>query len=232
LFHDDQENVYAEHTAVGVAVVSQSCDIIRAIATHPYIQVAALVSVQDPAEMREIMAGRKPRYGYLASLAADGLAIDFDVVASVRKETVARWPRSPGCETSAEQRAFSQALARHRRRYAFPDNFNEAMGPLRKFIKRREGKNSAAGRFVDAISQIRVGSNDWANPLIIDLVCIMSEPPSLDQLEDWKQPMDEMLKTFSAVYPGSTIQASHPDEMSASEYLGLIRLDLDGLSDA
>lgn len=121
----------AEH---GVAIVSQSCDIIRDVELKPFVQVAALERADEP-ELERTRTLGSPGLVYLPSLAPLGLVVNLDTVAAVQKEVVATWDRQPGCASDAEQRSLAAALARHRQRFAFPDEFNKAVKPVARQLR-------------------------------------------------------------------------------------------------
>ena len=229
----DEDGTYIGAAVVpGVAVISQSCDIIRNHVERPFVQVAALIPAND-AEMAQIEARAKPRYGFLAPLKALGLVVDLDLVANVQKELVATWGRQAGCQNDDEQRDFATALARHKQRFAFPDEFNGALKPLRTWIKRREKKANTAGQMIRAIEQIRVRCEDWANPSddIEFIAILLGDPPAADR-QSWAQNVTEIGDTVRAVYPNAIFRLTTSTELSAAEYIATDRLDLDGLSDA
>lgn len=77
----------------------------------------------SPEILRQIERGRRPAYAFLPQLADRHLVVDLDRIMTVEKAMVLSWTRAPGCATDVEARAFAQALARKRARFAFPDDF-------------------------------------------------------------------------------------------------------------
>lgn len=217
---------------VGVAVISQSCDIVRCHEQKPYVQVAALTPANE-AELAQAKAGANVRYGFLSALAPKGLVVDFDIAATVDKETVRRWTRDDGCANDNERRVFSASLARHRERYAFPDEFSLVIRPIRKWIEKKRSANSSNGDFVRAIKEVRVECADWDEPAALILFFLLDEDHTPDQRAEWDEIAIVMAeKAATEKYKDVAIRVLTLDDLSAREYLATIRVDLDGLSDA
>jgi hypothetical protein len=214
-----------------LVVISQSCDIVRSHEERPYVQVAAL-SPATHEELNLAEARTRPRYGYLEALRPLGLIVDFDITVTVAKITVAGWQRNQGCTTDEEQRDFALALARHKQRFAFPDDFNLALKPLRRWIERRSEKLNAAGEMLRAIEQIRVRCADWSDPEDLEFIAVLIGDPDIARRQSWDAPCGEMAKTVQSTYSKSTFRLASWQELSAEDYLRSDRLDLDGLSDA
>jgi hypothetical protein len=216
----------------GVAILTQSCDIVRSIDHKPHVQVAALVKV-DVAELDRAKAGHLPGRIYLQALQADSLVIDLDSAATVHKEVVATWPRTPGCPTDEEQRRFGAALARHRQRFAFPDSFNALVKPIRRWFERKAGKDNAAGKLVDHTHEVRVRTDSWDAPTELVFLVLLREPATTAELKDWHTLLDDLAsKAKGPGWPLPEFRIATLRDISAAEYLASDRLDWDGLSNA
>lgn len=229
---EDGEPTIVLTTATPVVVISQSCDIIRSAVLKPYVQVAVL-SPATPEEMADVKAGARVRYSYLPALEPHGLVVDLDVTATVDKETAQHWEREAGCTDDNQRRAFAASLARHRQRFAFPDEFNEVVKPLRKWVESKRSSDSHNGRLIRAIREIRVLCDNWDEPSsLIFWLMLETEIPGSDEAE-WMKAADG-IRTKVAQKTKAKIQIVilKYDDLSASEYLSSDRLDLDGLSDA
>jgi hypothetical protein len=216
----------------GVAILSQSCDIIKEVEQRPYIQVAGLVPAND-GEIARAANRETPSRIYLECLLDSGLLIDLDMTATVHKTVVATWPRSAGCETDAERRRVAAGLARHRHRFAFPDDFNKMIKPLRKWIESKRSSASPQGNFVKAIREIRVRCDNWAEPSELVFLAIVDHLPEKGELEQWKEAAKFLeKKVANDTYPDGELQIVTYDNISARDYLESDRLDWEGLSDA
>jgi hypothetical protein len=147
---------------LGVAILSQSCDVVKSIADCAYVQIAPLTTATDK-EAEEIGKDRKPRKVLVPALDGLNLAIDLDHVTTIEKILIANLPRTEGCPSDESQLRFGQALARHRGRFAFPDGFNAAIASIVKdWFKRRYKKNSELGELgsVDKLIGLEASGGD------------------------------------------------------------------------
>ena len=119
----DEPQIAGIYTAVpGVVVLTQTCDIVRSCRERPFVEVAALMEVEE-ARLRETRKALLVNRVYVPGIADRRLVADLDRVMTVEKAVLVRWPRTPGYSTEAEARAFGEALGRKRTRPAFPDDF-------------------------------------------------------------------------------------------------------------
>ena len=68
-----------ETLVYGLAVLTQTCDIVRDCVQRPFIEVAPLVRM-DPENCLAVRRGRRPSYASLPALEARGLVVDLDRV--------------------------------------------------------------------------------------------------------------------------------------------------------
>lgn len=215
----------------GIMIVSQSCDIVKPVEMKPFIQVAALVPV-DEAEMSSIQKGMRPSLVYVSGLADRLLAADLDMCATVQKAALALWHRTLGCPSDEHQRQLGMSLSRHRQRFAFPDDFNTLVKPLKRWFERKVGKDSAGGRLADRTREVRVLVDDWSAPKEIIFYVILKAPPTQAEQTEWAG----IVKDFEGYempkgYPQAEYQLVTLTDISAAEYVSSAHLDWDGLSD-
>jgi hypothetical protein len=221
--------IEAEH---GVAVLTQSCDIVRSHEDRPVVQVAALTPA-DADELQRARSGQAVRYAYLPSLAERGLVIDLDISATVTKQLAQAWERTTGCTNDDERRSLAGAIARHRQRFAFPDAFNAVVKPIRKLVEKKRNVDSAQGRLVRALEEIRVTCDNWDAPTGLLFTFILDEAPPPADAPEWRQTLDDLEnKLKHPDFPDPSCRLVTYDELSARELIDSDRLDLDGLSDA
>ena len=232
---EDGEEVWAAMDAPhGVMLLTQSCDVIRQVETRPNVTVAVLV----PASEEELARAKRlevPSRVWIPALDNSGLLVDLDATATVHKSVVATWPRTPGCADDSARKALSRALARHRQRFAFPDEFNELIMPVRRWIESKRSKASHQGEFVRAMTEVRVQCDNWDAPTELTYLVIVDHRPDDDAtMANW----EESAKVLQAKvadngnFPDGEFRIVTVDEVSAREYLESDRLDWDGLSDA
>jgi len=141
----------AEEEVDGFVVVTQTCDIVRSCQVRPFIEICPLVEVTTDI-LQDIKRLRRPNYAFIPALEGQRLVADLDRVMTVEKSVVARWTRIPGWTSDAESRTFSQALARKRVRFAFPDDFVALVRPLQDRLTNKHGKDFPEGRALRDLS--------------------------------------------------------------------------------
>lgn len=223
----------AEAEVAGLVIVTQSCDIVRSCTERPYVEVCPLVAV-EPGRMREIERGHRPAYAFLPLLAERGLVADLDRVMTIEKPTVAKWHRVPGLSGDAEARAFSLALARKRVRFAFPDDFAAFVRNLQNRIADKHHKNSAEGRALRALREIRVqAAASWNDSPVTLTFWFVRHDEDIDfEGKDWSTILQAWLDLvppdgrFTRVY-GQVVTL---EDLTAADYVNSDPLDLDHLS--
>ena len=93
----------AEAQVHGFTIVTQTCDIVRACVSRPFVQVCPLVEVNAD-RLAEIRRGRRPNYAFLPGIAPHGLVADLDRVMTVEKAVVADWDRVVGAPRDEDVR--------------------------------------------------------------------------------------------------------------------------------
>lgn len=226
------DNDLAVSSTVGLAVLTQTCDLVKSWHEQPYVEVAPLVDVPDRL-LHEVERGHRPRYAFVPAIAGRSLVVDLDRVMTVEKAVVAGWPRTAGCTSDPERRRFAHALARKRERVAFPDDFNTLVGRLRSRIVEKHGRDSPEGEALRMLREIRVSAvPDWDAPRVQVLFLFVRDER---QLDSDGVPWEARLEKWLACVPSSSrfeIEAlvTTLDRLTAAEYVESDRLDLDHLS--
>lgn len=230
---DDGENYYTESDVLGLVLVSQSCDIVRSAQGKPFVEVSPLVSVTDEV-IGDVKKLRRPNYILVPSLQDSMLVGDLDRTMTVEKAVVAGWPRTQGCRTDEERARFAWALQRKRARFAFPNDFNEWVGPLQKRVIQKHDKDGPEGRALRAIDEIWVRAEpDWsANPTRLTFHFIRSPQDAMFEGKRWDAWLDEWLKLIpeSGRFKRSGV-VSTLDDLVARDLRESALLDLDFLSE-
>ncbi len=221
----------AQEDVVGLVVLTQTCDLVRDPSTRPYIEVSPLVHVEDPLLLRQIKKGDRPRYAHLPGVEGRSLVADLDRVMTVEKAALVGWPRTPGCRTDAEVRAFSAALARKRSRVAFPDDFVALARRLVGRLAEKHDKQSPEGEALRALAQIRVRARpSWdADRVTLELLFVVDAEEDMLAMEEHRE------RWLALVPAGGRFdridgRPTSLEELSAMEYLESDPLDLDHLS--
>jgi hypothetical protein len=229
----DEPQIAGIYTTVpGVVVLTQTCDIVRSCRVRPFVDVAPLIEV-DEARLREAQKALVVNRAYVSGVADRRLVADLDRVMTVEKTVLAESPRTPGCSTDAEARAFGEALSRKQTRPAFPNDFVGAMARLQRRIRDRHGKSSSEGQLLEALREIRIHASpswDAAQVLVRFLFIKDSDPEGLEgqwasQVEAWCNLVDHSGR-FTIADP----EVGRLEDFTARDYVESDRLDLDWLS--
>lgn len=219
----------------GLVVVSQSCDIVRQCSRSECVEVSPLIFVEDDRTFEDIGKRRRTRYGYLPGLADRKLVADLERTMTVEKAVVASWSRIAGCTTDRERATFAEALARKRRRFAFPDEFNAGLKRFRDRIKRAEGKATSEGRVVDALEEIRVqGNPDWDAARVTVFFWFLAEREKIADFNAARGIIQNWMITinwsggFTLADPAFAVL--EPRDMTVEQYQASHALDYDDIS--
>ncbi len=218
----------------GLAILTQTCDIVRSCVSRPYIEVAPIVAVGD-GDMRDVQRGRRPSLAALPFLIADGLVVDLDRVMTVEKSVAADWTRTAGWTQDADARRFAQALARKRARTAFPDDFTMFVKKLSSRLAGKHDKESDEGRALRSLREIRIQATPtWDAPSLTILFWFIREENHPDfEGRNWA----DLLESWLALVPDSGRFVADGlvvtlEGLSGVDYVSSDRLDLDHLSTA
>jgi hypothetical protein len=230
---DDSDLVESE--VLGFVVVTQTCDIVRACTSRPFIEVVPLVAV-DERDLHDIQRGRRPQYVFIPALAEKHLVADLDRVMTLEKAVAMQWERIPGCSTDEERRALGQALARKRTRFAFPDDFTQFSKKLLRRLQEKHDKSSHEGDALRALREIRVrASPAWDAPEIeLMFWFIRNEDEPTFQGIGWHKLLEKWLELVpeSGRFHSVEGQVTTMDDLSAKDYTESDPLDLDHLSNS
>lgn len=228
---DADDDSLVETEVAGLVVVTQTCDIVRSSASRPYVDVSPLVEIEEEG-LHEIERGRRPQYGFIPLLAASRLVADLDRTMSVEKPVVARWARVPGWDTDEQAREFASSLARKRARFAFPDDFVALTRKLETRLKKTHAKDSAEGRALRALREIRVqAAPNWDAPEVeITMWFVPRDDANIDA-ETWSSHLEAWLKLVVAA-GRFTVQGQIAalEDLTAADYVSSDAFDLDHLS--
>ena len=218
-----------------LAIISQTCDIVRNCKQRPYLLLAPVVTLDEPSA-GEARRGNRPRFVPLPG-AGDRAFVDLDRVMTVEKSIVlARAPRR-GLRNETSQRRFGAGVARTFGRFAFPDDLSMSLKGLVRHIRSNHARDTPGGRALATLKEIRVmGSPSWDAPEIEAFVSFcpatLDEATSLMNEEEWDRLADGwMTRAKPTGVIRSVDGAMIPlDGMTAQEYLDSDPLDLDYLS--
>lgn len=189
---DEAEEFFmVEEEVEAVVVLTQTCDLVRSVSTTSavggrlWVQVAPLVRLTGT-DLDNATRGRIPRFAPVPGEGDDAFA-DLDRCTTLEKSVLVRLEHSRGCPDHDSVTRFSNACARNRGRFAFPDELSPALDPLRREMQKRSGRATALGRRVDDVLQIRVEPMPgWAAETISVTVHFIVSSTSLPALDEWE----------------------------------------------
>lgn len=181
-------------TPSGVAVLSQTCDVVQP--SKARCLVAPVLVDPDDSGFTNARKGRKPLHLYLESdlavptrcLANMEYAISLPKTALAGSPIVARYVD----ETSGGgARAVAWRVGRAFNRFPFPDEVYPAFSKLRSQVQDKAGSAGNFGRVLDLVEDLRVAADQWAGPgrrLTLYIVVIEEQliaPDDLDPAWSW-----------------------------------------------
>ena len=216
----------------GVAVLTQTCDIVRSCRNRPFVEIAPLVRLDDVA-VEQVRRLKRPAFAYVASMAGEGLVADLDRVMTVEKAVVANWRRTSGWDTDAENRAFARAIARKRSRFAFPDDFVLAADRFRRRMMEKHNRKTVEGSHLRALREIRVRAKpSWDADVVGLTIWFIKDRDPQGENPDWPDLVDSWSGLFdeSGRFRVKAAVACRLEDITARDYVESDVLDLDSLS--
>lgn len=156
----------------GAVIISQSCD--ASLPGREQVQIAPVIRLEDQAEMREALSGKRTQYLALPRIGEEFFA-DLDGITTVMKTALLSSGRARGVETDQEIREFAFSLARRFGRFAYPDEVVECFRPLTEALRSKARKeNTPLGRVLADVHSFRVQCGDWSSePYALTLIVIL-----------------------------------------------------------
>ena len=216
----------------GVAMLSQTCDVVRGCLARPFVEVAPLVEVGEHS-VEEIRRLKRPAFAYVPTTAAERLVADIDRTMTIEKALVAGWTRRPGWETDGELRDFALALARKRSRFAVPDDFVAATRNLQQRLIDMHNRQTDDGAHLRALREIRVrAAPSWDDAEVELSWWFVKEDAAAGAQADWQPFLNQWLALFDRTgrFHIDSAIACGLEDMTAQDYVQSDPLDLDRLS--
>jgi hypothetical protein len=219
----------------GLVVLTQTCDLVRPCGQQPFVELAPLIHIPSENDFRMVQLGMRPRYAVVPAVQGERLVAELDRTMTLEKAALAGWPRTSGCATDAERRAFAEALARKRSRPAFPDDFAAGMGRFQERLRDKHGKGSPEGLALRALGEIRVrAAPSWdAERVTLTFWFIKTDDDPIEP-DAWERQIEAWLgllglpERFSLDDPAYRLRRL--EDVNARQYRESDRLDLDHLS--
>lgn len=171
-------------TPLGVVLLSQCCDLVRAGNGEP---VAAAVVELTGSDASEATSGRRPRYAHLPWLAPE-LFVDFARTGAIDHLVAASSSRTP-VPTTQDRALLASRIARRFSRFAYPDEVQPFLQRLRAKIREKASSElSPLGQCLRRVVTIRIENEagwDSSMPWGLSVIFVVNEgelpTPGLDE---------------------------------------------------
>lgn len=219
----------------GLVLISQSCDIAQFHSGRHFVTACPLVEV-DERLIKECKSGMRPYFAVVESYNGKAIA-DLRRVMSVHKTLVKRWKRYSVFSNEKGRVNFAATLERKFGQFAFPDQFNLAIGSFRDKIRKRHDKASTIGAIYRSLLEIRFRAiPDWeAQRRKISVIAIRdpekSESISLNQIEDeLNNSLSKIIWPEGYKWDSPHVLLGFPNDLTADLIYSSRRGDFDYLS--
>ncbi|HQZ36068.1 MAG TPA: hypothetical protein PK020_16695 [Ilumatobacteraceae bacterium] len=179
-------------------VVSQTCEVVRPCVARPMVHLAAVVQLSSPV-LEEALKNWRPQY-VAVPWAGDDFFVDLEVQGTVEKSVLLNAAFVSGCPDSGSRLRFAEGLARHRSRFAFPDDMAPTIAPLATRFREKAGKDTPQGRRINELLEIRARAiPDWdADAIAVELFFVV-DSARLPPVPPGSEPDPDMLSEIASL---------------------------------
>jgi hypothetical protein len=225
--------IVIEGSPVGLVALTQTCDIRRSSKNEPFVHFARVVEL-DEETARQARGKRRPRYVNIPGRSERSFA-DLQGVITVEKAVVAKWERRVGCQTDQERKDFTEGVRRRWSRFAFPDDVNATLEPLRGSLDKDDGKNNKNGNVIRELRQIRASADAGWEVSPIDLYLYFVLAPTEESAvpdEDCAEVIDAWMNNCPKKGQVRTLEweITRFDQLNAHDFWLSEELDTDAFS--
>jgi hypothetical protein len=164
---DDPTGVETYPTPHGVAVLTQTCDVVQPSKSRCLV---APVFQATADEVNAAQKGRKPLHLYWSpgpETGASSLLADMELAASLPKSALVGKMIVARAADQTSGAAASDVAARVGRafsRFPFPDEVHPVFQKLRNHAQAKAGGTGSFGKVLDLIEDLRVSADQWISP--------------------------------------------------------------------
>lgn len=197
---------------LGVALISQTCDIVQT--NRPNVIVARVARL-DPSEAKSAIRGERPRYAHLPAASTPDLFADLEFCATLAKSELSRdslWESGVDDGDPKMVRQFAARIGRRFSRFPFPDDIQPSFRPLQEKVRSGHHKEeSPLGRALQLAKDIRIEADSWEKrPINLTIHVILPgdaipSPEAIDYAEEpqelgqWLHPRSGERRTASEI---------------------------------
>ena len=173
--------IVVPHAVDEVVLVTQTCDLQETTSEEPHCLVAPVLKVSTDSAW-QVTRGHRPRFVGLPWRDDQSIG-DLSLITVVDRSLLVGATSLGNPRTSRERLHFADMAARYLTRPAIANHINEVLAPSVQRIGDRYDRQSAEGRCLEKVAQLRLEANpdfDSAQPALTVLVLIEEEElPSL-----------------------------------------------------
>ena len=206
----------------GGMIASQTCELVRASAKHPFATVAPIVGLQKP-DQKFASDWRMTRYVPLPFV-GDGMFADLSLCFAIEKSVLLNSHVARQQLPDDDRRKLGHHIGRFFGRPALPDDVVKAIGAFSK-IFRTAGPRTPEGLARDTVWMIRlIPLSKWSDdPLRFHIFfCVESEKDlAVVTEQQWLDAVDEWVETIDITnrISGVTAEITSLERLSAYEWL-------------
>lgn len=146
--------IVVPHVVDDVVLLTQTCDLQFTTAAEHRCLVAPLIYVSEQVAY-EALRGRRPGFAGLPWVGLTAVA-DLSRITTVERSVLVGAVSRGHPRTLRERLHFAETISRYLTRPALPDHINEVLSPFVKRIAEKHDRESAEGRCVHKVSELRV----------------------------------------------------------------------------
>lgn len=155
-------------TPKGVAILSQTCDVVRDPHHRPNVLVAPVLEAPTKQQLSDARRGRAPLLLHLPNLDGSGEKVaDLQNATSVPKTSLigsVLVSRHTTGDSSADAAHLGARVGRTYSRFAFPDEVHDFTDALSKKARETSGSSKPFGRVIDHLEDLRLKADQWDHP--------------------------------------------------------------------
>lgn len=146
--------IVVPHAVDDVVLLTQTCDLQFTTAAEYRCLVAPVISVSAQVAY-EALRGRRPGFAGLPWVGLTAVA-DLSCITTVERSVLVGVVSRGRPRTLRERLHFAETISRYLTRPALPDHINEVLSPFVKRIGEKHDRESAEGRCVHKVSELRL----------------------------------------------------------------------------
>jgi hypothetical protein len=183
-------------------LLTQTCDVVRAVAVKPRIQIAPLITV-DARDIKRTQHGHRPNLIHIPGGGENQFAA-VDQIQTVSKTFLLGRRRTAGVATPDESRRLARFLGRYFSRFPFPDHVSMSLRALETvFRDKYDHPLSPQGQLLEKLEQLRAQPLDgeWTDQTSQVSLTFIFAPGVVPDLPEPPEAHDDIATVVAAERP-------------------------------